>query len=512
MRGSVRTRFLLVQLFGVVLPLAIIGLWLAQSTRRTGEALLRSRLDTGLSQIAEQVGIRWVGQRSALLTAADGDGLPPEGAWHGSATPEHELFTVVLPVHSRRTGERIAELAAPVAVSDLLPAGLTTAVGVGAVLGVIDPATGRSLLSIPFDPEYLHAHAFIWAGEHWLVARRELTEPRLTIALAAPLTPYSAPFERAAHDGAVALVLVALAALLAAVLLTRRITAGLTDLARAADDIARGDLDRSLPVTSDDEVGRLARAFNAMTSSLRSTLAELAQRRSLAAVGQFAASLAHEVRNPLTSIQVDLQRVRGKVRHVEGVAVPLDRALREVARLDRTVSGALEMARSGAVRLAPVDLRLPAGRAAEVARPAFARAGAVLEELPRFEGPVMVHGDASALQQLLLNLLLNAAQALPPAGRAGITLAPDAGGVTVSVWDTGPGVPREARRQLFEPFFSTKPGGTGLGLAIAQQIAVAHGTRIELGPETGHGTTFRFRLRPGGGSAPATLAGALPPV
>jgi signal transduction histidine kinase len=495
MRGSLRTRFLLVQLFGVVLPLAITGLWLAQSTRRTGETLLRSRMDTTLAQVAEQVGTRWVRIRGDLLTAADGDGLPPAGATHGRAAPEHELFTAVLPVHSRITGERMGELAAPLAVSDLLPTGLTTAVGVGAVLGVIDPATGRSLLSIPFDPEYLHGRAFTWAGEHWLVARRELAEPRLTIALAAPLTPYSAPFERAAQDGAVAFVLVALAALLAAVLLTRRITAGLTDLAHAADGIARGDLDRSIAVTSQDEVGRLARAFNAMTVSLRSTLAELAQRRSLAAVGEFAASLAHEVRNPLTSIQVDLQRVRGKVGHVHGVDAPLERALREVARLDRTVSGALQVARSGAVRLSPVDLLVPARRAAEGARPAFAGAGAVLEELPPSDAPVIVHGDESALQQLLLNLLLNAAQALPPAGRAGINLDADDDSVAISVWDTGPGIPAEARRQVFEPFYSTKPGGTGLGLAVAQQIAAAHGTVLELGPDTGRGTTFCLRLR-----------------
>jgi signal transduction histidine kinase len=493
MRGSLRTRFLLVQLFGVVLPLAITGLWLAQSTRRTGETLLRSRLDTALAQVVEQVGTRWVRIRGDLLTAADGDGLPQDVASHRRAAPDHELFTVVLPVHSRVTGERIAEVSVPLPLSDLLPAGLTTAVGVGAVLGVIDPATGRSLLSIPFDPGYLHAHAFTWAGEHWLVARRELTEPRLTIALAAPLTPYSAPFERAAQDGAVALVLVALAALLAAVLLTRRITAGLTDLARAADGIARGDLDRTIALTSHDEVGRLARAFNAMSSSLRTTLAELAQRRSLAAVGEFAASLAHEVRNPLTSIQVDLQRVRGKVRHVEGVEAPLERALREVARLDRTVSGALQVARSGAVRLAPIDLLVPAGHAAEGARPAFVRAGAVLEELPPSDAPVIVRGDESALQQLLLNLLLNAAQALPPAGRAGLKLDADDEGVTVSVWDTGPGIPAEARKQVFEPFYSTKPGGTGLGLAVAQQIAVAHGTVIEL--DAGRGTMFRFRLR-----------------
>jgi signal transduction histidine kinase len=238
----------------------------------------------------------------------------------------------------------------------------------------------------------------------------------------------------------------------------------------------------------------VARAFNAMVESLRHTLDQLARRERLAAVGEFAASLAHEVRNPLTSIRVDLQRVEEQIPPQSALRTPLERALREVSRLDRTVSGALRVARSGTPGTALVNLRTPLERALEVTAPAIEQAGATLEFPEARDTPLLVRGDAAALEQLFLNLLLNAAQSLPGSGRISLSAVAHDGTVEIAIRDSGRGIPHALLSRVFEPFFTTTKEGTGLGLAIARQIAIAHGGTLEVESEPGVGTTARLRL------------------
>ena len=135
--------------------------------------------------------------------------------------------------------------------------------------------------------------------------------------------------------------------------------------------MAQGDLHREVDSEGRDEVGRVGRAFNAMTESLRRTLQELSQRRALAAVGEFAASLAHEVRNPLTSIRVDLQRIEERLPEDEETLELMTRTLRKIEGLNRSVTGALQVARSGSVTLAPLNLRTPLKAAVQMAVPTF---------------------------------------------------------------------------------------------------------------------------------------------
>jgi signal transduction histidine kinase len=284
--------------------------------------------------------------------------------------------------------------------------------------------------------------------------------------------------------GAVAALSVALATLL-----TGRLTRTLARLAGVADAVSRGDLDQRVVTTSADEVGRVANAFNAMTESLKRTLAELAQRQSLAAVGEFASALAHEIRNPLTAIRVDLQRVEEALPPDAALRAVQARALREVERLDRAVGGALRIARSGRVVLEPLNLRAPLLAAAEAAAPAFAERGARLEPIPGEPAEVPVRGDAAAIEQVFLNLFLNAAQALEAGGRAWAEVRRDREHVTVTLTDEGAGIAPEHLEQAFDPFFSTRPGGTGLGLAIARQIVIAHHGEIRIESAVGKGTT-----------------------
>ena len=316
------------------------------------------------------------------------------------------------------------------------------------------------------------------------------------LAAAAPLSAYTAPFQRTARRGAIALLIVSIAALAMAALLTRRFTISLERLAVAADAVSRGELNHQAKVAGDDEVGRVGRAFNSMITSLRETLAQLSQRERLAAVGEFAASLAHEVRNPLTALRMELQRAEEQLPPESPSRAPLERALRVVTRLNQTVAGALRVARSGTAGTDLVNLRVPLQRALEITAPAVTHVGAILEA-PGLDGdPIVVRCDAAAVEQLFLNLLLNAAQSLSAdaAGRITVSIEATASMVDVAIHDTGQGISPELLPPVFDPFVSSTPEGTGLGLAIARQIAMAHGGELHLTSEVGIGTIVRLRL------------------
>lgn len=548
---SLRSRFLFVAFVGVLLPFAGVAAWLNGSAGRSGAELLRQRLDATLAEAVRESGLRWVVLRTALLDVAEhptvqaalsqdpgrapapiilpevlgpgtglgsalidaltlatlagsttwtlhgGDG--PSGADSGASkglrtTGRAAGVTVSVPVHLRGGGALVGRLGTRVSPETLVPMGVGGALGVGVLLDVVDRATGQSLTALPFDPRLMGEGDFTVGGERWLVRRRTLEEPAIILAAAAPLASYTLPFQEAARKGGLAVLVVAAASMLLAALLIRRVTHSLEELATATQAVAEGDLDRTVSGRSDSEAGRVGRAFNAMTESLRGTLRRLSQREALAAVGEFASSLAHEVRNPLTAIRIDLQRMDETLPVDSPLRTNLDRALREVQRLDQTVSGALRIARSGAITTELVDLWVPLARAIEMSAPAFALSGGVLRPVDLGAGGLTVRGDEAALEQLFLNVLLNAAQALEVGGEAGISVAIDGGNFQVDIWDAGVGIDPEQLRSVFDPFMSTKREGTGLGLSVARQIVVAHGGAISIDSAVEAGTTVSIQL------------------
>jgi two-component system sensor histidine kinase HydH len=257
--------------------------------------------------------------------------------------------------------------------------------------------------------------------------------------------------------------------------------------------VAAGDLTSQVPVSGRDEISRVARAFNTMTASLRNTLRELSQREALAAVGQFAASLSHEVRNSLTSLRVDLQRAEEKLDGDAPAGGLVARALGKVNRLDAAVTGALRVARSGDLVLHPTDLGAAVSAAVQVAEAEFSSRGVRLRWEPP-QPPVRVLGDAAALEQLAINLLLNAAQATSAGGDVRLTIERDGSSVCLSVRDSGTGIPVDQLDRVVQPFQTTKERGTGLGLPIVRQIAAAHGGELSIETEEGRGTTVKVRL------------------
>jgi signal transduction histidine kinase len=546
---SLRTKFLLITLGGAVLPLALVGVWLSAGARRSGAALLRERLDTALTRVALAVGDQWVGRRSALLMLAEdslvrraleqadgaasipasipvpslnprfenlrdatymvmlrdahGDGrwvlasdvkgqarlIPAAESLRVADPRATDAVSVSLPILARASERHIGSVDARLRASSVLPVGAGNAAGAGAVLAAVDRASGVSVVPLPFDAALLADAGFRWGGAQWLTARRELDDPALTLFAAAPLDAYVTPFQTAARRGLFALIAVAAAAVVITTLLARRVTQSLEHLANAADAVARGELDRQVSARGHDEIARVARTFNSMVESLRNTLRALSQRQAVAAVGEFAAALAHEVRNPLSAIKLNLQHAQEKAGAASELHAPVSHALRDVERLERTVAGALRVARSGRMPMETVDLWTTIAASARTARPEFDRLGATIELPPeRDRDAIQLRGDAAALEQLFLNLLLNAAQAVPPGGSAGVVSAVHDARVDVTVWDTGTGMTPEERERAFQPFYSTKPEGTGLGLTLARRIAAAHGGSIALDGSPGEGT------------------------
>jgi len=397
-----------------------------------------------------------------------------------------------LPVHHRLDGRLIGTLELGLASSAFLPPGRLPPVTAGMVVAIED-RDGQIAVPTPFDATLLASEGFTWMGDEWRVVRHTLERPSVTVLVAATLGPFVEVFEETARRGTAVLVVMALLALLATAALTTRMTRSLRSLSEAARAVSSGDLSRSVPEAGTDEVGTVARAFNTMTENLRRTLRQLAGRESLAAVGEFAAGLAHEVRNPLTAVQIDLQYVESELPSGSPLREPQAKALAEIRRLDATVSDALRVARSGQVRVRAIDLREPISAAMDAAAPAFQKRGATLE--PYLEDdPISLDGDPDALEQLFLNLLINAAEALEDGGTTTVLVVQEAEEVTIQIRDDGPGMAPEVRDRAFEPLFSTRTEGTGLGLPIARRIAVAHGGGIHIENAPGSGTTVEVRL------------------
>lgn len=247
----------------------------------------------------------------------------------------------------------------------------------------------------------------------------------------------------------------------------------------------------------------LRRRERRQAEALAAARARLARNTTLAALGQLAGTVAHEVRNPLAVIRSMVQTARDDAAEGEpaaaegGLAVALD----EIDRLDRVIDGVLALARPPTPRKHVVPASELLDRVGDLGARLVAERDVTLRT---GAGEGAVAADADLICQALLDLVANAAAVAP----AGSTIAVDArvgeDGVALAVSDAGPGVPAEMRGQIFEPFFTTREGGTGLGLAVVRQIARAHGGRVEVDDAPGGGARFSIVL-PAAEAPPAAL-------
>lgn len=490
-------RFLVAIIGGSVLPLVLVGFWTTRSAARSGRTLLQSQLDTTLAQTAREVAARWSNRQSDLLLLAENEPVrlllsdttataPTPAfvrrAWEQvtafsrvvirdragrarivlespvfttaerTASPSLDLrgIGVRLPVTDLATGDTIGTAEATVRAATLLPSIASQPAKNAPVTAII--LAGAPPLTPPLvDPGVFRNDALV-DGQHWMSVRRKLAQPPLELMLAAPIDPFVNPFERSAQWGAAALMAATLGVLIFVIVITRR-------MARAVER-------------------------------------ELAQREALAAVGEFASELAHEVRNPLTSVRLDLQRVSevaddpAAVHHIAG------RVLRQVERIDRGVTGALRVARGGTIERRAVDLHAVLENARRTAEPEFIHRRAELS-LSVGNERLELEGDAAALEQLFLNLFINAAQALSPGGSARVDAKCINGTIEIGIADTGVGMDARQLADSTQPFRSSKHDGTGLGLKIARRIVSNHRGELHVTSTPGVGTTVTVLLPTG---------------
>jgi len=225
----------------------------------------------------------------------------------------------------------------------------------------------------------------------------------------------------------------------------------------------------------------------------RSMTRRLVQSEKLASLGHMAGLVAHEVRNPLTAIKMRIHALQDELEasHASQDHVAVIR--QEIERLERMVQNFLDLARLPEPRLRPLAVSDVIARALEVVKPTLEEQAiqirtSVPDDLP------LVQGDAEQLEQVLLNLFLNAIQAMPEGGVIDVGASWADGALEVSVSDTGAGIPKASRTNLFEPFFTTKANGIGLGLSLAKKVVEQHRGSIALKDRPGGGTTVAIRL------------------
>lgn len=460
-----------VQVVTSLLAVFLSAFFASDRSRALAGNSLRLRLDA----VAEEIEQRAEGLRSL-------DSLPP---FLRVDLADRFSDPVLLVDYDGRVVHRIS--AGSTAPYRPLPPRLDSLLAVGEVIVDIDPdaVAGTWGLAPLYDADGLLAGGL-------------LVQP-LTASIDAELAPTRAAFRRAlVASGLAALAL----ALLLGALFTRRLVRPLQRITRRVEHIGAGDYAARLDEQGDDEVTRLAHAVNIMAAQVAQSVDTLRaadrQRRELVA------NVGHDLRTPLAALQghaeeADRLLAAGRI---DEAARSLASARKQVTHLTRMVTDLFELSvlEGGSVPLRhePVPIGELVHAAADAHRALFREAGiAFSAQVPA--GLPVLDADGARLLRVLDNLLLNARQHTPPGGQVLLTAAALPDTITISVRDTGTGIPPDALPHLFERYYRgtdarTRGEGTGLGLAIAASIARAHSGTLSVQSTYGEGSTFTLRL------------------
>lgn len=273
------------------------------------------------------------------------------------------------------------------------------------------------------------------------------------------------------------------------------ITAPVKKLLNATERLASGDLNTEVKVKTKDEIGSLARSFDQMTKELKLSRDKLVQTEKLAVVGKLSAGIAHEIRNPLTSMKMIIQLLRKKVQNDESAKESIQIILNEMDRLELIISGFLDFAR-------PLELLLEPTNIANVFTEVISLMQAnirhrkieLVEKIDENMPKIML--DKNRMKQVLMNIILNSMQAMPDGGKITIQCYYNQSEkrAYIEISDTGIGMSQNILNHVYEPFFSTKSNGTGMGLANVKKIIDLHNGDIKIESVEGKGTKVIISL------------------
>jgi two-component system sensor histidine kinase AtoS len=249
-----------------------------------------------------------------------------------------------------------------------------------------------------------------------------------------------------------------------------------------------------------DEFGEVAGSFNEMAGSLNEQMQNLQRAEQMKVVGEMAAGLVHEIKNPLTGIKATMQVLIEQGSCGREDRVVLSKVMEEVKRIETLMKSLLDFAKPPRPQLMPVDINevLESTLAFSIPYSGIASSRGKSIEVKRVFDPhlPMIPADPGQMRQVFLNLLMNALEAMPEGGVLTVRTsgAESAEEIRIDVADTGKGIDDETGEKIFRPFFTTKHKGTGLGLAVTKGFVEMHGGTIGVEKNPGGGTIFRIRL------------------
>ncbi len=292
---------------------------------------------------------------------------------------------------------------------------------------------------------------------------------------------------------------VILLGIIASFFMSRLITEPLNKFVEFTRILGSGEFNRSLKVQSRDEVGYLAHSFNRLSWELKAakekieeayTYTHLLQAEKLSSIGQISAGLAHELKNPVTTLKMLFQAFKEQPDMTKEDAEIIHN---EIEKIDNILTRFLGFVRQKDFHSSEIDINTLMDRVLSLATFDLQNYGIVVHK-DMIEALPHIKGDRSLLEQVFLNLILNAIQAMPDGGEVRISGKTDSGFIEVMIWDKGSGIPSHIRGKVFDPFFTTKADGTGLGLSIAYNIIKAHGGQLYFNSNEGSGTVFTVKL------------------
>ncbi len=306
----------------------------------------------------------------------------------------------------------------------------------------------------------------------------------------------------------IAITVLSLLLLVAVSVASWRFTRPVNELMNAAQRVSAGDFDFTVTIKRRDEMGSLGRTFNEMLAGLRTKqeLEERLQRAERSAVvGRMASGIAHEIRNPLSFINLSIDHMRENFAPAANAARGdytrlIDNIKGEIARLNQLVSDFLSFGRPARLKLRELDARelvedvvgLVRAKAEQQSVRVSVRGVGGGEEGDPLD--TRLSADAEQIKTCFSNIAINAVQAMQDGGELTITLQPQENNIRIEFADTGPGIAPEALGQIFEPYFSTKDTGIGLGLPLTKKLIEDHSGQILVSSELGTGTSFTIIL------------------